>query len=204
MTSRLLEFVSRCGMEAYPEPRTEGHDKITAQAAMVLARLLPLNARILDIGSGQGPALEWFTQNGFQIEGIDTNDENIRLCRALGYSVMKCDQNEMPEGLIGRYDCVWARHVLEHSPIPYFTLSEFHRVLKPEGILYAEMPAPDTSSLHETNPNHYSVLGLSMWLNLITRSGFDIFMAEKISGKTNQGEEEYFALAARKRLTPNA
>jgi ubiquinone/menaquinone biosynthesis C-methylase UbiE len=56
------------------------------------------------------------------------------------------------------FDLVWARHALEHSVVPAFLLSEFHRLTKPGGVLYVEVPAPDTACVHETNPNHHSVL----------------------------------------------
>ena len=72
------------------------------------------------------------------------------------------------------FDLLWCRHVLEHSIAPLFTLSEYRRVLKPGGLAYVEVPAPDTSARHETNPNHYSVLPLSAWFNLFSRVGFAV------------------------------
>ena len=69
------------------------------------------------------------------------------------------------------FDFVWCRHCLEHSIFPYFTLQEISRVIKPEGYLYIEVPVPDTSCQNQTNKNNYSVLGKSMWLDLIKRSG---------------------------------
>lgn len=74
----------------------------------------------------------------------------------------------------GTFDVVWCRHCLEHSIFPYFTLSGFHRILRPGGWLYVEVPVPDTSCAHQTNRNHYSVLGKSMLGSLIERSGFRI------------------------------
>lgn len=54
----------------------------------------------------------------------------------------------------GSFDAAWCRHVLEHSPFPYFTLSEMHRILRDDGPIYLEVPAPDTACHHERNPNH--------------------------------------------------
>jgi SAM-dependent methyltransferase len=69
---------------------------------------------------------------------------------------------------------LFCRHSLEHSPFPYITLLEYNRVLRPNGYLYIEVPAPDGDRPHEENRNHYSILGRSMWLSLLKRSGFDV------------------------------
>jgi ubiquinone/menaquinone biosynthesis C-methylase UbiE len=97
------------------------------------------------------------------------------------------------------FDLVWARHVIEHSFMPLYTLTEFKRVLRPGAILYMEVPAPDTL-LHEQNPNHYSVLGKVMWTSLLERVGFTIagtvdFFLDTPSGRTDS-YWGYFALAS--------
>jgi len=38
--------------------------------------------------------------------------------------------------------------------------------------MVVEVPAPDTKRRHEANPNHYSVLGATMWAELFLRAGF--------------------------------
>jgi SAM-dependent methyltransferase len=96
------------------------------------------------------------------------------------------------------FDCVWARHVLEHSVIPFFVLHEFARVLKPGGILYAEVPSPGTDCRHEANPNHYSVLTCGMWLQLIQRAGFEILEVREIKLNTAAGPDIYHSIIARK------
>ena len=72
------------------------------------------------------------------------------------------------------FDALWARHTLEYSPYPYLTLLEFNRVLRAKGMIYLEMPQPDSLCNLENRPNHYSVLGDKMWKALFTRSGFQI------------------------------
>lgn len=194
----LEEFMSARAAETYAEPRTLFHDKITFEMAEEVSKLLPARAMILDVGTGQGPALEWFTNNGYYPTGITTNQDDYAACQAVGYFPLLCDQNGMPEAWVNRFDLVWARHVLEHSVIPFYTLHEFHRVLKPGGILYVEVPAPDTSCDHCANVNHYSVLGWRMWASLIERAGFDIFEAKQMQLVTLQGPDVYFSFQARK------
>ena len=193
----LSQFMATVAKDTYPEPRTGGHDKITSVMAPKAAALIPASGRVLDIGCGQGPALEWFTNRGFRAHGIALNETDVRECTRQGYSATIGDQNDLSEQ-DGAYDLVWARHVLEHSIAPYWTLHELARVLKKGGILYVEVPSPDTDSRHETNQNHYSVMGWKMWCSLISRAGFDIVAAETISLTTGAGSDVYFTFIARK------
>ena len=73
-------------------------------------------------------------------------------------------------------DFIWCRHALEHSPYPLFTLFEFHRVLKPNGQVFIEVPAPgnERAYIHEFNPNHYSILGDRMWQGLFIKANFEL------------------------------
>jgi len=66
----LHEFMLKTGEETYPEPITQGHSGITDQIAPIVAALIEPNACVLDVGCGQGPALEWFEKRGFCVEGI--------------------------------------------------------------------------------------------------------------------------------------
>jgi SAM-dependent methyltransferase len=111
-----------------------------------------------------------FCAEGLVATGIALG-EDVLVCQREGLDVREMDQSFL-EFEDNSFDVVWRRHALEHSVFPYFTLSGFRRVLNPAGILYIEVPAPDTSCHHEKNLNHYSVLGKSMWLSLFERAGF--------------------------------
>lgn len=196
--SRMENFILDQGeADSYPEPRTELHDGITFEMAESVSKLLPVNGRVLDVGCGQGPALEWFSEKGFDAHGIAVNRADVEACEAKGFDVSLCDQNGLP-AFVFEFDLVWARHVLEHSIAPFWTLHEFHRVLKTGGILYVEVPAPETSSDHEGNKNHYSVMGWRMWASLIDRSGFEIMEAKQFPLELLSGADSYFAFQCRK------
>jgi SAM-dependent methyltransferase len=199
MTSRLSDFIAARAAETYPEPRTTGHDGLTAQMAPLVAAMLPVGASVLDVGCGQGPALDWFQQHGHYPIGITTNTADLRACEANGHEVHPVDMHKLPDSF-ERYpfDCIWARHVLEHSVIPFFVLHEFARVLKPGGILYVEVPMPDTPCNHVANLNHYSVLGKDAWLCLIARSGFELHEVREIGLQTMAGPDKYLSVIARK------
>ena len=95
------------------------------------------------------------------------------------------------------FDLIWCRHCLEHSIFPYFTLAQFHRVLKPAGLLYIEVPASDTRA-HQTNANHYCLFGKSMWSELLRRSGFNVLEITDISFTVTAGSDVYWAFVSRK------
>ncbi len=184
--------------EAYPEPRSRGHDQVIAVQAPKVAKLLPGAGKVLDIGCGQGTAMEWFTERGFDARGITLSQDDETACLAAGFDVKIGDQNDLGLYYDGYFDCVWARHVIEHSIAPFWTLHEFNRVLKPDGILYIEVPSPGTECHHEANINHYSVLGHDMWLSLIQRSGFKVLESQELNLNTAAGKDRYWSFICRK------
>ncbi len=197
---RLVSFIDKIENETYPETPSFIHTEITGK---VLDTLLPQyqinhNARILDIGCGQGPALDIFRDKGYPSTiGIALNEEDVRICQKNGHDVRKMDQSflEFPDS---SFDFVWARHVIEHSVFPYFTLTEFSRVLASGGILYLEVPAPETSCHHETNLNHYSVLGRGAWVSLLDRCGLVVRDEAKFAFTTGMGPDEYWGFICSK------
>jgi len=190
---QLNKFFLKIENETYPEPISELHTGITEN---VLNKLIekfsfPGNSKILDVGCGQGPALEFLQKNGYKPVGITLNDEDVRVCRSKGFEVYKMDQSFL-EFENDSFDFIWARHCIEHSIAPFLTLSEFHRVSKNNSYLYIEVPAPDTAAHHENNPNHYSVLTKSMWSSLISRSGFAVLDVYTFNLPLVIGPDEYW------------
>lgn len=197
--AKLEKFLKKITNDTYPEPVSEPHLSITKQMFDYFNNkfLLPSNSKILDVGCGQGLALELFTKKGFVPIGITVNSEDLSICKQRGYEVYKMDQSFLDFD-DNSFHFIWCRHCIEHSIFPYFTLSEFSRVLKPKGYLYIEVPAPDTDCRHQTNDNHYSVLGKSMWMELMKRTGFHIFNTVDISFKVPAGNDLYWAFLLQK------
>lgn len=197
--TKFEQFMQEIAKQAYPEPRTSGHDQIIEMMAPKIAALIPENGHILDVGCGQGPALEWFKNKGYDIRGITLSQEDVDVCQAAGLNASIGDQNDLGLYYDAYFDCVWARHVIEHSIAPMWTLREFKRVLICGGILYLEVPAPGTDCHHEANLNHYSVLGHDMWLSLLQRSGFDVIEAQEMNLNTAAGKDIYWTFICRKK-----
>jgi ubiquinone/menaquinone biosynthesis C-methylase UbiE len=197
---RFEAFLDRVKGETYPEPIRELHQMVTADMMKHLWDKYPPRpgARVLDVGCGQGVALQHFRDRGLSATGITINSQDLKECAAKGFDVREMDQSflDFEDASI---DLVWCRHCIEHSIFPYFTMSEFSRVLKPGGMLFLEVPAPDTACHHERNLNHYSVLGKSMWGQLCARTGFDVLESLDIRFTVEAGPDIYWAIFCRRK-----
>ena len=197
--NKLSRFIKRMAQDIYPETPSLLHSEITSKALVKLEELFPLQPgmHVLDVGCGQGPALEYFSSRKLEYLGITLSEEDIAECRAKGYRVEKMDQSFLTFSN-GSKDLVWARHVIEHSIFPLFTLEGFWKVLKPGGMLYLEAPAPETSCHHERNPNHYSVLPKGCWRALLERCGFKILGDVDYSFEVPAGPDVYWGFYCQK------
>ncbi len=105
---------------------------------------VPLGARVLDVGCGEG----WFTaalvQAGREAVGIDVAEEPLRRARAreLGLD-LHCVSAEggWPSLQDVSFDAVWAGEVIEHVADTAEWLSEVRRVLRSGGALVLSTPA---------------------------------------------------------------
>lgn len=190
---RLAEFIHKLQADVYAEAPTELHHEITRRALEYLAELVPVTPgmQALDVGCGHGPATQWFLSRGCEYRGVTLCEEEVLLGRLRGLPIDCMDQSflDYPDA---SFDILWARHVLEHSPFPLFTLEGFRRVLKPGGVLYVEVPAPDTVSHHEKNPNHYSVFCKASWMALFERSGFGFIAGRDYFLDGPAGPDQYW------------
>ena len=193
----LADFILSRQSEIYPEPISEGHSMITAAMAREVVKYLPAGASVLDIGCGQGPALEWFRQEGFDAMGTTMSLVDAMELEKKGLRWVRADMHE-PVNDGHPVDCIWARHVLEHSIAPMFALHQWRAMLKDGGILYVEVPGEGTSCQHHTNPNHYSIFTGQVWRELIERSGFAILEARNINLETGAGPDVYHSFICRK------
>ena len=195
---RFDAFLDGISGDVYAEPPMEPHLTITRDMVASLYRggYLRAGDRILDIGCGQGLALERFRDLSLQAVGI-TLGPDVEICRAKGLAVLEMDQNFLEFG-DAEFDFLWCRHVLEHSIAPRFTLTEYRRVTKPGGLAYVEVPAPDTTAHHEANPNHYSVLPKSAWLSLFPQAGYAVESSLEHNFEVNSGPDTYWGFLLRR------
>jgi SAM-dependent methyltransferase len=116
-----------------------------------LAAMLPREARVLVIGSGTG---------GYGSEPIYNSDFcviNTDVYPSPGCDVI-VDAHDIPFA-DATFDCVIAQAVLEHVVDPPRCVAEMHRVLKPNGIIYAETPFMQQVHMAEFDFMRFSHLG---------------------------------------------
>ncbi len=177
----------------YSEPPSEHHHRIIKKVwdEVVSGRLSPGSA-ILDIGAGDGFLMSLATAAGHRPTGVNFTNEDVAACKAKDLVCLQGDMHDLPFFWEENFDLVWARHILEHSPFPMRALCEAHQVLKPGGLLYIEVPAPDTACFHQENGNHFSVLTQSAWTSLLRRAGFGIAQQSELTFSVVAGDDKYF------------
>lgn len=173
---RFQRYLDLIHNTVYHEPSTPAfHDSLIDQLIVEIINPLnlPKDSRILDMGCGSGYFLEKMRELGFtDIVGVTMDDQDIQQCEDKGLTVFKQDMT-FTDFKDGEFDFLFCRQALEHSPCPALTLCEFNRIVKDNGYLYIEVPAPDQDRKHEENFNHYSILGRKMWDQLFIRASFE-------------------------------
>lgn len=192
--------------QVYAEGHSSFHASITQDVVERFVDPLALSksAKIIDLGCGPGYFLDAMRSRGYTaIHGVTLSTEDWNFCTQNGHQVKRSDMNFLDD-LDESVDMLFCRHSLEHSPFPFLSLLEYNRVLKPQGVLYIEVPRPDAPRPQEANVNHYSVLGKTMWLNLLSRSGFDVdwydyeFPVKNINDPTDTWVEQYYVFVCRR------
>lgn len=196
----------------YDEGDSQFHKDLTAQVVKEIIDKLELakDAKILDLGCGPGYFLDEMKARGYtDCVGVTLSPGDVKICEDKGHKIKKYDLSFLPQkdGYDDEsVDFIFLRHALEHSPYPIISLMEYNRVLKQNGKLYIEVPAPDCERKHEWNLNHYSILGKEQLVALLSRCGFDIQSFNEIKfdlnigvnedGTTKTAGEHYYSIVA--------
>lgn len=100
-----------------------------------------VGGRIVDIGCGEGITLEKVVGRhaGARVVGIDSEPENIAICRHHGLPAQYGTVAALPFA-DGTQDCALLFEVIEHLDDPAGALAEIHRVLRPAGRLIIIFP----------------------------------------------------------------
>ena len=91
---------------------------------------------LLDIGAGTGDFLVTAKTNGWEITGIEPNDNAKKLAVAKGVSF----ENDLKAIENQQFDVITMWHVLEHVPNLEHQIQELKRLLKPNGTIIIAVP----------------------------------------------------------------
>lgn len=187
---KLWNYRELCLTHVYSEPDSDIH-------MMVMDHIIPkiveeyniTNCKnIVDIGCGQGYGMEKFTELGCKnVSGITLSKEDANASRKRGFKVKEDDMTFL-SAKDNKYDFMFVRHCLEHSPYPLLTLLEFYRVLQPGGKIYIEMPSPRCTRPLEEYDNHYAIMGPQQWVALFKRAEFNVIDIGELTFDINDKE----------------
>jgi SAM-dependent methyltransferase len=115
--------------------------------------------RILDIGCGNGAAIETLLRSGYEALGIDHNKTAIDWCLSKGLNVIQGDFEQVDIEALAHFDTALLMHVLEHAPDPYALLSKALEVADRAVCVLPLGPRGDNSHLHVIDMEFAHALG---------------------------------------------
>jgi len=154
--------------DIYKQPPDEEH---TEQAQLIIDNWIPRLedcVNVLDVGCGEGFCSPFFEKYGLEYTGVCLGDDYVE-AKKLDINVMEEDFHFLPFS-DETYDIIFARHALEHSPMPLIALMEWHRVARQ--YLIVVLPKPKFWLF--IGRNHYSVVTKSQARYLLHRAGWHI------------------------------
>jgi len=126
-----------------------------------LARHWCTNLRVLDAACGEGYGSALLAQSAASVDGVDISEQTVDHARKrytgrknLHYHVADCTRLPFADN---EYDRVVSFETLEHLAQQDRLLSEFKRVLKPDGCLILSSPDKASYSDEQGNTNEFHV-----------------------------------------------
>jgi methionine biosynthesis protein MetW len=94
---------------------------------------------LLDVGCGNGRAMDLLKTLGWQVEGIDADPNAVQRARSRGLQVRQgsLEEQSYPDS---SFDVIIMSHVIEHVHDPLSLMKECYRILKPGGRLITVTP----------------------------------------------------------------
>lgn len=116
-----------------------------AKRARLLTHQLPHQAKILDIGCGNGQMLGFVQQQGdFDIYGIEMPGKAARRAAQIPHIQLKEGTLQANDFAPNTFDAISLFHVFEHLTQPKQTLQIIQDILKPNGRLVVSIPNIDS------------------------------------------------------------
>jgi predicted SAM-dependent methyltransferase len=129
-----------CSFESQVPRWVEGQVRYMVQTFAPMDR----ETKIVDVACGDGIGLRVLKEMGFaDVCGVEFNARKAEMAKESGYKVFECDMHDLKMFKDHEFDVVYSSHTLEHAYEPLVAAKEFHRILKPGGILLVVLPYPD-------------------------------------------------------------
>ncbi len=172
-----------------PPERSDNEGRVHRVCGWASRYLSPNSRELLDVGAGIGVFPWRMGKEGWNCTALDTDLRQIDHLCAIGLRAIRGDFRES-SGL-SAYDLISFNKVLEHVSDPIGMLSLSRSYLRPEGVVYVELPDGEEAALHgagreEFFLEHLHVFSLASCCLLLRRAGFVPLLVERLrepSGK---------------------
>ncbi|OED41036.1 hypothetical protein AB833_10580 [Chromatiales bacterium (ex Bugula neritina AB1)] len=142
-------------------------DRFRSGRARLVSAKLGTNARVLDLGCGNGGFLANLSKLGIDAHGIELPGGSAERAVALSNITVHVGTLKNSNYVNQKFDAITLWHVFEHLETPRDTLDLIVKMLKPGGRLYLSLPNPDSFQarlfkgdwLHHDPPRHLFYLG---------------------------------------------
>lgn len=164
--TRINSYIDRLYADIYEQPEDVGHTRLAQKVIDHWMSRMTTCHSVLDVGCGQGMCQSMFERWGMKYTGIAIGEDVIK-AQELKRNVQVMDFSflDFPDN---SFDLIFARHSLEHSPMPLLTLMEWARVST--NWLGIVLPAPEWYTY--TGLNHYAVMNIEQVKNLLNVAGW--------------------------------
>jgi 2-polyprenyl-3-methyl-5-hydroxy-6-metoxy-1,4-benzoquinol methylase len=116
------------------DDRNNTFDKIKS-----ILPLLKGDEKIIDIGCGHGSVTHELVKKGFEVTGVEINDEALESLKNKGFRTIKRDIT-MPLNIDEKFYIIFILDVLEHIFNPFALLTEAKEITKENGYIIISVP----------------------------------------------------------------
>ena len=158
------QYLNELESDIYDQPSDQGHSAWAKDVINNFVKPIADNINsVLDVGCGDGFCKPFFDDLGIDWTCFTLGKEHVE-------NAIYADMSFLIDCPPNFYDLIFARHVLEHSPMPLLTLMEWYRVSNK----YALVVLPSHEYWKFGGRNHYSILDKEQWKFLFERSKWKI------------------------------
>lgn len=146
---------------------------------------------MLDIGCGEGHAMNWFVGKGVDILGVEGLKRNVQICKDKGLKCVPHDFTEGPFVSVG-VDLIWCSDVLEHIEERYLSnIFATFRLARVVAVSHGEEGHEKCGWHHVTNRMS------SWWLERFEKEGFQHDLSLTMESREVCDEEGWWSLTGK-------
>jgi len=140
--------------------------------------------RLLDVGAGLGVFPYKMKQEGWDCMAMDMDAKLVKHHQAIAGIESFVGDVRHVDG-IGQFNLITFNKVLEHIPDPVSVLASVKRLLKPDGLVYIELPDGEGAEVEGKNREEYllghiHVFSFASFALLVARAGMQLINCERL------------------------